>query len=90
MPPGKKVTLDTTLGELYENPATRPFVEDRINALIKKSGDKNGSVLGIAPEKETLVKLVSGVPLRGIISIMKISRAQMAAIIDKLNGATGK
>lgn len=87
---GKNVTLDTTLGELYENPATRPFVEDRINALIKKSGDKNGSVLGIAPEKETLVKLVSGVPLRGIISIMKISRAQMAAIIDKLNGATGK
>lgn len=86
----KKVTLDTTLGELYENPFTRAFVEARIQSLIEKSGDGSGSVLGIAPEKRTLLRLVSGVPLRGLISIMKLTRAQMEDIINKLNGAMGK
>lgn len=85
-----KVTLDTTLGELYENPKTRPFVDARIESLIQKSGDGSGSVLGIAPEKKTLLRLVSGVPLRGLISIMKLTRAQMEEIIEKLNGAVGK
>lgn len=84
-----KVTFDTTLGELYENPVTRGFVEDRVNALIKKSASGDGSVMGIAPEKETLLRLVSGVPLRGLISIMKITREQMQAIIDMLNSASG-
>ena len=85
-----KVTMDTTLGELYENPATRWFVEARIDSLIRKSSSGSGSVLGIAPEKETLIRLVSGVPLRGIISMMKITREQMEGIIDSLNSASGE
>lgn len=86
----KKVTLDTTLGELYENPMTRPFVEARIQALMQKSGGGSGAVLGIAAEERTLLRLASGVPLRGLISIMKLTRAQMEEIINKLNGAMGK
>ena len=84
------VTLDTTLGELYDNPKTRAFVEARIESLISKSNGGSGSVLGIAPERKTLLKLVSGVPLRGLISIMKLSKAQMQGIIDKLNGGFEK
>lgn len=80
--------LDTTLGELYENPATRNFVEARIEGLMKKSA-AGGSVMGIAAEKDTLLRLVSGVPLRGLISIMKLTRGQMGGVIAALNAASG-
>lgn len=83
-----KVDLDTTLGELYENPATRNFVEARIEGLMKKSA-AGGSVMGIAAEKDTLLRLVSGVPLRGLISIMKLTRGQMEGVIAALNAASG-
>lgn len=82
------VNMATTLGELYAHPLTRSFVEDRIASLVKKSGN-SGSVMGISLEKEALLKLVSGVPLRGIISMMKITVAQMEEIIAKLNALLG-
>lgn len=82
------VNMATTLGELYAHPLTRSFVEDRIASLVKKSGN-SGSVMGISLEKQALLKLVSGVPLRGIISMMKITVAQMEEIIAKLNALLG-
>lgn len=55
---------------------------------MKKSA-AGGSVMGIAAEKDTLLRLVSGVPLRGLISIMKLTRGRWEGVIAALNAASG-
>lgn len=79
------VSRDTTLGELLNNRNTRQFVEDRVTGLAKRGGD--GGMMGISTNRDTLIKLVSGVPLRGITGMMKMSNTQLDELIAKLNAA---
>lgn len=83
----KPFTMDSTLGDLMENPVAGPIVANLLSAAFPAPMDA-GPALGM---EGGILKLISSAPLRALVGFSRgaFSEAQAQAMLAGINGALG-
>lgn len=86
------VHMNTTIGELLENPRTKAVIEGMTDSLIEHMGGSSGdeeeeSVASEAISKEMSLKMMENSPLRALRSFMGMSTGEIQELIVKLQAA---
>lgn len=86
------VHMNTTIGELLENPRTKAVIEGMTDSLIQHMGGSSGdeeeeSAASEAISKEMSLKMMENSPLRTLRSFMGMSTGEIQELIVKLQAA---
>ena len=86
------VHMNTTIGELLENPRTKAVIEGMTDSLIQHMGGSSGdeeeeSAASEAISKEMSLKMMENSPLRTLRSFMGMSTGEIRELIVKLQAA---
>lgn len=86
------VHMNTTIGELLENPRTKAVIEGMTDSLIEHMGGSSGdeeeeSAASEAISKEMSLKMMENSPLRTLRSFMGMSTGEIQELIVKLQAA---
>lgn len=86
------VHVNTTIGELLENPRTKAVIEGMTDSLIQHMGGSSGdeeeeSAASEAISKEMSLKMMENSPLRTLRSFMGMSTGEIQELIVKLQAA---
>lgn len=86
------VHMNTTIGELLENPRTKAVIERMTDSLIQHMGGSSGdeeeeSAASEAISKEMSLKMMENSPLRTLRSFMGMSTGEIQELIVKLQAA---
>ena len=89
------VHMNTTIGELLENPRTKAVIEGMTDSLIQHMGGSSGdeeeeSAASEAISKEMSLKMMENSPLRTLRSFMGMSTEEIKELIEKLQAAADK
>ena len=89
------VHMNTTIGELLENPRTKAVIEGMTDSLIEHMGGSSGdeeeeSAASEAISKEMSLKMMENSPLRTLRSFMGMSTEEIKELIEKLQAAADK
>ena len=89
------VHMNTTIGELLENPRTKAVIEGMTDSLIQHMGGSSGdeeeeSAASEAISKEMSLKMMENSPLRTLRSFMVMSTEEIKELIEKLQAAADK
>ena len=89
------VHMNTTIGELLENPRTKAVIEGMTDSLIQHMGGSSGdeeeeSAASEAISKEMSLKMMENSPLRTLRSFMGMSTEEIQELIEKLQAAADK
>ena len=87
--------MNTTIGELLENPRTKAVIEGMTDSLIQHMGGSSGdeeeeSAASEAISKEMSLKMMENSPLRTLRSFMGMSTAEIEELIVKLQEAADR
>lgn len=84
----KTYTLDTTVGDIMDNPKAAQKVQDLLKIMSKVLGGGSSEVEAEAISEEMVAAMMKYMPLRGIISFGngQISREELLEFVDILNG----
>ena len=86
------VHMNTTIGELLENPRTKAVIEGMTDSLIEHMGGSSGdeeeeSAASEAISKEMSLKMMENSPLRTLRSFMGMSTGEIKELVEKLQAA---
>ena len=86
------VHMNTTIGELLENPRTKAVIEGMTDSLIQHMGGSSGdeeeeSAASEAISKDMSLKMMENSPLRTLRSFMGMSTGEIQELIVKLQAA---
>ena len=86
------VHMNTTIGELLENPRTKAVIEGMTDSLIQHMGGSSGdeeeeSAASEAISKEMSLKMMENSPLRTLRSFMGMSTGEIKELVEKLQAA---
>ena len=89
------VHMNTTIGELLENPRTKAVIEGMTDSLIQHMGGSSGdeeeeSAASEAISKEMSLKMMENSPIRTLRSFMGMSTEEIKELIEKLQAAADK
>ena len=89
------VHMNTTIGELLENPRTKAVIEGMTDSIIQHMGGSSGdeeeeSAASEAISKEMSLKMMENSPLRTLRSFMGMSTEEIKELIEKLQAAADK
>lgn len=87
------IHMNTTIGELLENPKTKAVVEGMTDSLIQHMGgssEEENSAASEAITKEMSLKMMENSPLRSLRSFMGMSTGGIQEFIRKLQEAADK
>jgi len=77
-------TVDTTLGELFENPAAAAVVKplmDKLSALLMPSDESESAI----STPEMGMAMIRYMPLRAMMSFGGVSKSEIVKLLDELN-----
>ena len=84
------IHMNTTIGELLENPKTKAVIEGMTDSLIQHMGgssEEENSAASEAITKEMSLKMMENSPLRSLRSFMGMRTEEIQELIQKLQNA---
>ena len=87
------IHMNTTIGELLENPKTKAVVEGMTDSLIQHMGgssEEENSAASEAITKEMSLKMMENSPLRSMRSFMGMTTEEIQELIQKLQEAADR
>ena len=87
------IHMNTTIGELLENPRTKGVIEGMTDSLIQHMGgssEEEDSAASEAITKEMSLKMMENSPLRSMRSFMGMTTEEIQEFIQKLQGAADR
>ena len=87
------IHMNTTIGELLENPRTKGVIEGMTDSLIQHMGgssEEEDSAASEAITKEMSLKMMENSPLRSMRSFMGMTTEEIQEFIQKLQEAADR
>ena len=87
------VHMNTTIGELLENPRTKDIIQELSRELVRNMGgslEKEDTTNSDAHSPEMSLQMMENSPLRGLRSFMGMSTEEIRELIGKLQAAADK